>query len=235
MLTLFKYFTTWGLNDWGRDCSSLLCWILQLCLQTSLWTRVLRKAIYLAWKLSYQNIGFTQTKEQKLASEDKQLFPPSKISLVYTTRYRWNHAISSINPQLAVKEKGEAFLTKSYLIHVYCLFSLFRLLRKCLDGTQKKQISGFSLPTPILSLICPQTRCTDRLLCKGSSCSGSGSTPWYISRSYFVPNLWPIPNFRSEAVLPKPNNPAALWKCSHLYYLHKQANFLQSPKFMLKD
>lgn len=78
--------------------------------------------------------------------------PSRKISLVYTTWYRWNHAISSIYSQSAVKPKGEAFSAKSYLLHVYCLFSLFTFLRKFLDGTWKKQISRFSLPSPIL---CP--------------------------------------------------------------------------------
>lgn len=57
--------------------------------------------------------------------------PSRKISFVCTTWYRWNHVIFSIYSQLAVKQKREAFPAKSYLLHVYCLFSLFRLLRKC--------------------------------------------------------------------------------------------------------
>lgn len=65
--------------------------------------------------------------------------PSRKISLVYTTWYRWNLAISSIYSYTAVKPKEEAFSAKNYLLHVYCLFSLFTFLRKCLDGTWKKR------------------------------------------------------------------------------------------------
>lgn len=39
-------------------------------------------------------------------------------------------------------------------MHVYCLFSLFRLMRKCLEETLKKQMSRFTHLIPILAFLC---------------------------------------------------------------------------------
>lgn len=72
----------------------------------------------------------------KLVSE-KQLSVPGE-NVFFTPHMRWNCAISPVYSRLSVQHKVETFLAKCYFMQVYCLFSLFRLLRKCLDRTWKK-------------------------------------------------------------------------------------------------
>lgn len=82
---------------------------------------------------------------------ERQLFLPGE-NVCFPPHMRWNCAISPIYSRLSIQHKVETFLAKRYFMHVYWLFSLFRLLRKSLDGTWKKWISRFSHPILILAL-----------------------------------------------------------------------------------
>lgn len=88
--------------------------------------------------------------ELKHVSE-RQLFLLGE-NVCFTPHMRWNCAISPVYSRLSIQHKVETFLAKCYFMQVYCLFSLFRLLRKSLDGTWQKWVSRFSHPIPILAL-----------------------------------------------------------------------------------
>lgn len=122
----------------GWDCSSLPCWILQSCPYGPVSEQGFQEKLFLLPENYHTKNRYHTNKGTKSCKWWQATLPSRKTSLVYTTQWRWNHAISSICSQLAVKQKVEAFPAKSYLLHVYCLFFLFKLLRKCLDVTWKK-------------------------------------------------------------------------------------------------
>lgn len=126
-------------------------------------------------------------------------------------------------------------------------------------GLGKKQISRFSLPIPIITLLClpfkctntqtrilqvgtqsyfPQTECKDRLVRKelsaGDSCSGNGSTPLYIIYKQLGFFLISDQSQSSDLGLCWSNLIIKL-PCQNVPICVIFAiDFLQSPRFMLK-